>query len=357
MIVSKLTLRNFRNYDHVELEFSPKLNVIVGDNAEGKTNIVEAIYYLSLARSFRTSEINDLIKERRQFATIEAVVDNLTTRKEIVALMTSSSKKVSCNGKQVRRISDLSKLINVIVFEPKDALMFHDSPLVRRNYLDINLSKKSPVYLENLIEFEKLLKERNSILKGEEIDKIHLDVVTKKLIEVEEQIVRYRLAYISEINKILSKIVKAIKGDDDEAILNYNPFIRMDEQFSQACARAYARNLESDIKHKATQIGIHREDFSLSLNGKDIATHGSQGENRLVVIALKLAPYFLIEDEGEKPIVVLDDALSELDYIHRQRLIRFVAKMNQVFITATELNVSNATIFVVNHQNITRRNT
>ena len=163
MIVSKLTLRNFRNYDHVELEFSPKLNVIVGDNAEGKTNIVEAIYYLSLARSFRTSEINDLIKERRQFATIEAVVDNLTTRKEIVALMTSSSKKVSCNGKQVRRISDLSKLINVIVFEPKDALMFHDSPLVRRNYLDINLSKKSPVYLENLIEFEKLLKEQEHL--------------------------------------------------------------------------------------------------------------------------------------------------------------------------------------------------
>ena len=131
----------------------------------------------------------------------------------------------------------------------------------------------------------------------------------------------------------------------------------MDEKFSQACARAYEKNLESDIKHKATQIGIHREDFSLSLNGKDIATHGSQGENRLVVIALKLAPYFLIEDEAEKPIVVLDDALSELDYIHRQRLIKFVAKMNQVFITATELNVSNATIFVVNHQNITRRNT
>ena len=356
MIVSKLTLRNFRNYDHVELEFSPKLNVITGDNAEGKTNIVEAIYYLSLARSFRTSEINDLIKERRQFATIEAVVDNLTTQKEIVALMTSSSKKVSCNGKQVRRISDLSKLINVIVFQPKDALMFQDSPLVRRNYLDINLSKKSPVYLENLIEFEKLLKERNSILKGEEIDKIHLDVVTKKLIEVEEQIVRYRLAYIAEVNKILSKILKAVKGDDDVAELNYNPFIRMDEKFSQACARAYGMNLESDIKHKVTQIGIHREDFSLNLNGKDIATHGSQGENRLVVIALKLAPYFLIEDEGEKPIVVLDDALSELDYTHRQRLLKFVAKMSQVFITATELKVSNATTYVVNNKNITRRN-
>ena len=357
MIVSKLTLRNFRNYDYIDLDFSPKLNVIVGNNAEGKTNIVEAIYYLSLARSFRTSEINDLIKERRQFATIEARVENLPTSKQIVALLTPSSKKISLNGKQVRRISDLAKLVNVIVFEPKDALMFHDSPLVRRNFLDINLSKKSPVYLESLIEFEKLLKERNSILKQEEIDKIHLDVVTKKLIEVEEQIVRYRLAYISELNNVLSKIVKSIKGDDDEAILNYNPFIRMDEKFSQACARAYKNNLESDIKHKATQIGIHREDFSLNLNGKDIATHGSQGENRLVVIALKLAPYFLIEDESDKPIVVLDDALSELDYVHRQRLLKFVSKMGQVFITATELNVSNATIYVVNNKNITRRNT
>lgn len=356
MIVTKLILRNFRNYDHLEISFSPKLNVIVGDNAEGKTNLVEAIHFLSLARSFRTSEITDLIKERCQFATIEAVVDNHSTTKEITALLTSSSRKITCNGKQVRRISDLSKLVNVLVFEPKDALMFHDSPLVRRNFLDINLSKKSPMYLEHLVVFEHLLKERNTILKEEEIDRIHLGVVTKKLIEVQEKIIQYRQTYIAEINKVLSKIIKAVKDEHDTAEVIYNPFIRMDKNFSRVCASAYEKSLDSDIKHKATQIGIHREDFSFNLNGKDLASHGSQGENRLSVIALKLCPYFLIEDEGEKPIVVLDDVLSELDQPHRQKLIKFVSGLEQVFITATELKLSNASIYCVNKQNITRRN-
>ena len=158
MIVKNLILRNFRNYDYAKVDFDPKLNVIVGENAAGKTNLVEAIYFLSLARSFRTSETSDLIKNKRQFSQIEARVEQDTINKDIVALMTSSSKKFVCNDKPIRKLSDLSKLINVIVFEPKDTLMFSDSPLVRRNYLDINLSKKSPIYLENLMVFEKLLR-------------------------------------------------------------------------------------------------------------------------------------------------------------------------------------------------------
>ena len=188
MIVKNLVLRNFRNYDYAKVEFDPKLNVIVGENGAGKTNLVEAIYFLSLARSFRTSETSDLIKNNRQFSEIEATVEQDTIKKDIVALMTSSSKKFSCNGKGIRKLSDLSQLINVIIFEPKDTLMFKDSPLVRRNFLDINLSKKSPVYLENLMVFEKLLKERNAILKGETIDDVQLNVVTEQMIDVEETI-------------------------------------------------------------------------------------------------------------------------------------------------------------------------
>jgi len=356
MVVEKLVLRNFRNYDHLEIEFSPKLNVIVGDNAEGKTNIVEAIYFLSLARSFRTSEINDLIKERRQFATIEARVGNDTTKQDIVALMTPNKKKISCNGKQIRKISDLSKLINVLIFEPKNSLMFHDSPLVRRNFLDINLSKKSPVYLDTLMVFERLLKERNAILKQDQIDMTQLNVVTEKLIEVQETIVRYREGYINEINRVISKIFVSLYGETKTANVIYTPFIKINDDFAYTCAQAYKKSLDSDIRHKMTQIGIHREDFILELDGQDIATHGSQGENRIAVIALKLAPYFLIEEREKKPIVVLDDVMSELDFPHRQRLIKFVSKMEQVFITATELKLTNASIYEVSKHNITRRN-
>ena len=357
MFVQKLILRNFRNYDYLDLELDPKLNIIVGDNGAGKTNIVEAIQFLSLARSFRTQETTDLIKEKRQFATIEARVVESTTHKDIVAILTPTSKKISCNNKQIKRISELAELVNVIVFEPKDALMFSDSPLVRRNFLDVNLSKKSSIYLSKLMIYERLLKERNKILKLEKIDTVQLDVVTKRIIEVSEDIIRYRSLYISEINRVLSKIVSQIKGDEEKASIEYHPFVKCDEHFVENATRAYERALEGDIKRKITSVGIHREDYTMVLNGKDVSAFGSQGENRIAVIALKLAPYFLIEDKEKRPIVVLDDVMSELDNEHKNRLIAFVRKFEQVFITSTSTNVKNASIYEVDkNQKITRRN-
>ena len=356
MIVSRLILRNFRNYERLEVSFDPKINVIIGDNAAGKTNIVEAIHFLSLARSFRTSETSELIKNERQFASIEARVVEDTIRKDIVAILTPSSKKITCNKKPIKKISELSSLINVIVFEPKDALMFHDSPLVRRNFLDINLSKKSPIYLENLMSFDKLLKERNALLKEENIDQTQLNVVTTQLVTVQEVLCKYRQAYVNEINAILGKIIKSIKGSGQEVHLEYYPFVKVDSDFVKNATRAYAKGLDSDIRHKITQIGIHREDMKMFLNDKDISTHGSQGENRLAVIALKLCPFFLIEDKDKKPIVVLDDVMSELDKTHQDRLMKFLEKLEQVFITSTKVNVKNASIYEVKKANISRRN-
>lgn len=356
MIVTKLVLRNFRNYDWLDAKFEKGINFIIGENAAGKTNVVEAIHFLSLARSFRTSKNTDLIKERRQFATIEARVEEDTTHKDIVAILTPSHKKISCNGNPIKRISDLSDLINVIVFEPKDSLMFNDSPLVRRNFLDVNLSKKSKGYLESLMMFEKLLNERNAILKNENIDMVQLKVVTEQLIDVQESIVKYRQLFVGEINKLLSKIIAALKGDDEEAHLIYEPFVKFEKNYKQVASRAYDKGLESDIKHKMTQIGIHREDIKMILNGNDVSTYGSQGENRISVIALKLAPYFLIDDKDKKPIVVLDDVMSELDQEHKTRLIKFLRKFEQVFITSTNTNVSNTSVYEVKKHTITRRN-
>ena len=357
MFVQRLVLRNFRNYDHLDLSFDPKLNIIVGDNGAGKTNIVEAIQFLSLARSFRTQESTDLIKEKRQFATIEARVVEGSTPKDIVAILTPTSKKISCNGKQIKRISELSELVNVIVFEPKDALMFSDSPLVRRNFLDINLSKKSQIYLSKLMIYERLLKERNKILKGENIDETQLSVVTEEIIDVSEDIIRYRALYISEVNRVLSKIITAIKGVDEKAVIEYRPFIKCDEHFKENATRAYERALLTDKKNKVTSIGIHREDYTMMLNDKDISSFGSQGENRIAVIALKLSSFFLIEEKDKRPIIVLDDVMSELDEEHKDRLIAFLRKFEQIFITSTSTNVKNASIYEVDKtQKITRRN-
>lgn len=356
MIVSRLVLRNFRNYSYVDVDFEKGLNIIVGENAEGKTNIVEAIHFLSLARSFRTSETLDLIKKTCQFATIEAWVEEDTTRKNIVAIMTPSGKKITCNNNQVKKISELSNLINVLVYEPKDTRMFMDSPLVRRNYLDVNLSKTSLIYLDQLMRFEKILKERNGILKGESIDELQLKVITEQLIDVEEQIVRMRSEYIDRVNQILSKVIASLSGVNDKAEVIYEPFVKCDDNFITNATKLYEKSLESDIKHKVTQNGIHREDMKMLLNGKDISSYGSTGENKIAVIALKLCPYFLIGERSKRPIIVLDDVMSELDKEHRSRLIKFLSKFEQVFITTTATNVKNASIYEVKKHKITRRN-
>lgn len=356
MYISHLKLKNFRNHETLELSPSPKLNIIIGDNAEGKTNIVEAIHFLSLARSFRTYQNADLILKGRDFALIEARVEQESTKREIRAILTDSSKKITCEGKSVKKISELSSLINVIVFQPKDVLMFNDSPNVRRNYLDVNISKKSPIYLDALMRYEKLLKERNVILKNDEPDMVQLDVITSEIIEVSETIINYRAAYVREINKLLSKIITQLKGEKEKAELIYHPFLLIDKSFKEKAEKAYKKSLNRDIKMKATQIGVHREDITMMLNDKDISTHGSQGENRIVVIALKLCPYFLIEDRDLKPIIVLDDVMSELDKDHQKRLISFVEKLEQVFITAVNTDIKNASIFEVKKHTLIRRN-
>ena len=355
MIISKLSLRNFRNYAALDVEFSPGLNFIVGDNAEGKTNIVEAINFLSIARSWRTSDNRELIKTGAEFAAIKANVDKSNSSTEINAILTSNNKKFLVDKKPVKKLSDLSKLVNVITFKPKDALMFIDSPKVRRNFLDINLSKKSPLYLENLIRYEKLLEERNKILKSNNIDKIQLDIVTLEMIKLSEIIVKYRYSYVNDINHVLSKIVSQLKGENEKAFISYTPYVSGAGDFIEVAKRAYEVALDRDIKSKSTNIGIHREDIQMMLNDKDISSYGSQGENRLAVIALKLAPYFLIEDRNLKPIIVLDDVLSELDPENKERLIGFIRKFEQVFVTSTRINIKNASILEVKNHKVTRR--
>ncbi|MCQ3034867.1 MAG: DNA replication/repair protein RecF [Bacilli bacterium] len=356
MIIESLKLRNFRNYKELELSFDPKLNIIVGDNAEGKTNIVEAIHFLSLARSFRTNETADLISKGAQYATIEAKVGDLPIKKNIVAQLSSSGKKIICNNKALRKISDLTDLVNVIVFEPKDALMFNDSPSVRRDFLDINLSKRSHRYLEALITHDKLLKERNKILKFDNPDLNQIEVVTKQMVKASEIIVTERVNYINEINSLITKIIHAIKGEDEKARIEYHPFIEPGLDFSTRAYNAYADKRDEDLKRKMTSIGIHREDFKMIVNNQDVSVYGSQGENRISVIALKLSPYFLIDEKEKRPIIVLDDVMSELDKTHQERLLGFLRKLGQVFITSTKTNATNASIYEVKNHIVKRRN-
>lgn len=343
MIVRSISLKDFRNHSHKQLEFGEGINVITGPNTAGKTNIVEAIYYLSLARSFRGVDDEDLISYHKDFAEIDSIVYEGQLKRRIHILITKKGRSVLVNGKKVSKLSDLSKCVNVLLFEPKDVMLFKGSPKERRNFLDINLSKQFPIYLEYISRYEKALKQRNDILKSGKVDPKLLEVSTELLVKYAGPIINYRAMFVKDINDILIKITRALTGVANKIEITYRPFVAMTSDYQNVALEAFNRSLESDLRYKATSIGIHREDISVSLNGKDIATFGSQGENRMTALALKLAPYFLVKEKEKKPIVVLDDVMSELDKKHRELLITFLRKFEQVFITDTKLEIDGVT--------------
>ena len=348
MFVKRIALRSFRNHTKDAFEFNPGINVITGPNASGKTNIVEAIYYLSLARSFRGAEEEELVYHGDDYAEIEADIVEGKIKRNIRILMTKKGRQILVKGKKVSRLSELAKSVNVLLFEPKDVMLFRGSPKERRDFLDINLSKRYPTYLEYISRYEKVLRQRNEILKGDNPDKKLLDSLTELLVKYSGPIVEYRTKYVKDINDILIKISRALGGAKGNTEIIYKPFIPFTAKFADEALKAFNRSLDGDLKHKATSIGVHREDFSVSLNGKEIGAYGSQGENRMIALALKIAPYFLIDDKDKKPIIVLDDVMSEFDSDHQKKLIEFLKKLDQVFITATELKIDGATHIELN---------
>ena len=347
MVIKSLTLKNFRNHPYSTFEFSEGLNLITGPNAAGKTNIAEAIYYLSLARSFRGVDDIDLIQKGKERSEILAVVSEGELDRKIHVVFDKQGRRVLINGKPIQKIAELAKCMNVVIFEPKDVMLFKGSPKEGRNFLDINLAKKCTPYFDLKSRYDKVLKERNEVLKSNKIDPVLLEATTEMLVKLSDPIVNYRQIYVKDITDILNKITRALTGEDANVEVHYKPFVEPGADFQTRAKDAFKRAEESDFKQKATTIGIHREDFSISLNGRDIALFGSQGENRMVALALKISPYFLIEDRDKRPIVVLDDVMSELDKTHRQKLIKFLKKMKQVFITATSLEVEGASQYPI----------
>lgn len=360
MIVENLSLKQFRNYENIKVEFSKGLNFIVGNNGTGKTNLVEAIYYLSFARSFRTNNFRDLIRQSQDFALIDACAKIDDEQKQIKMIITNEGQNISCNKVEIKKLSDLANLLNVIVFEPKDVGIFQTSPKIRRNFLNMQISKLSSKYLEVYSRVSKLLKERNAILKTNNPNLDHLEIVTDQLVKESYEVCLKRKEFLLKLEPLINKTLTVISGKERHITLKYEAYVQFEnkEQYLANAKKAFKDNLESDLKYKVTTIGVHHEDFSTYLNGALISNFGSQGEKRLTAIALKLAPYFVIDDKEKRPIVVLDDVLSELDQTHQDNLIRLLEKFNQVFITGTNIDEKyQATIYDVADGNILRRNT
>ena len=334
MIVKELELHNLRNYEYLKVNFNKGINYIYGENASGKTNILEAIYFLSLTRSFRTSEIEELIKKDASFARILAKIDAQNVSKTLEISFNKSGKKILVNGKKVLKISELNSLINVISFIPKNTNLLKDAPKERRKFLNIYLSKFSNNYLKTLSVYEKVLKERNDAFKAYKINPTLIDILTNQLISLNKEIYLYRKKFVNEINKYLADVFKEVSLTNEKLKMEYESFLNnQNENIENFLKNEFENIKEEEFKRKQTLIGIHKDDFKIYIDEKDVSLYGSQGENRISIISLILSLYFL--NKEEKPIIVLDDVISELDEKHEENLLKYLENFNQVFITNT----------------------
>ncbi len=356
MIIEKIKLTNFRNYKSLALSFEKGINIFYGSNGSGKTNLAEAIYFLSLTKSFRTSNDLDLInKESNEFAIINSYIEKGRNFKKIDIYVSKNGKKISVDDKNINKISLLSQEVNVIYFLPRDVNLFKESPKVRRNFFNIALSKQYSEYLNLLNDYEKVLKMRNDVLKEEKPNLTLLDVYVDQLISYSIKIYQYRKEYFDKLNIFLPEIYKKISLKKSSIKLVYLPFIDDFKNFKDIAKKKYKEALENDLKMKRTTIGVHLEDFFILLDGKNITLYGSQGENRMAVLSLKLVPYFLINEKENKPIVILDDVLSELDENNKMNLLNFLKAFEQVFITSTnKIFKENITNYLVLNNNVSK---
>ncbi len=353
MYLQKLQLTNFRNYEKLELEFSKNVNVFVGDNAHGKTNILESIYLSSITKSYRTSKDTECINFVADFFrnTHTYIQDNDSKIEVEVYLENTNKKQIKENGVKINKYSDFIGTIPLVLFSPDNMDIVKGSPKNRRKFLDILISQLSRSYVICLQEYNKLLTLKNNLLKQNksEVDLTYLDILDEKLAEKIESIVSYRFKYVDTVEKCAAKIQKSLSKDEENLKLKYvSEFLGKNRQ---EIIKILANSRENDFIRKTSNKGIGHDDILVLVNDKEVAVYGSQGQNRTALLSMKLAEFEILKEEKENvPIILLDDVFSELDRQRINFLIDYVAKY-QVFITTTEIDsidsIENKQIFKI----------
>lgn len=350
MKIHQLTLKNFRNYEQLELLFKEGANVFVGQNGQGKTNVLEAISLFSVGRSFRTVRDLDMVAFGQDAATVSAIVENLHGRYTIDMKLGKSIKKaVKINSVPIEKLQDLFGVLNIVVFSPDDLKLVKDGPKERRLFLDREISQLKPRYYRILSEYYKVLNQRNTLLK-QEVDEVLLEIYTQQIAKSGFQIHKMREEFIEHIREFAQEIHSKISSKKEVLEIAYEPnvyAISEEEYF-----RYLMDGKEHDLIRKHSTRGIHKDDVALVINEMDIRHFGSQGQKRSAAISLKLSEIQMIyEDTGEYPIVLLDDIFSELDRSRQQMLLDYVTN-TQVFVTTAEKFLDDGTIYAVENGRI-----
>ena len=351
MIVEKLWLRHFRNYENEEVSFNPHMNMITGNNAQGKTNLLESLVYLSLTRSHRISEDSKLVMKEKEMAKIgcELVEDN-KTRLEIV--LHPGGKTLFINKQPLQRSSEFIGKLNVVLFSPDDLSLFYDAPRTRRRILDQEITKINKKYLYALNHYRELLKERNILLKSNRVDETYLDSLEEQMIQDEIIIIDERKKFINQINVVIQVYYQELAQEKNVVQIKYECCVDFNKDLENELKNLYQWNRKKDIESHVTGIGIHREDIQFMMNENEVIHVASQGQKRMLVLAFKLSLLQYIEQNtNRKPILLLDDVLSELDKKRQKKLLEMIQKEYQCFITTTEkpeeLEMNDYTEYVV----------
>jgi len=346
VFLSSLSLNNFRNYQSLALSFSQGLNVIYGKNAQGKTNLLEAVYFLSTGRSHRTSQDHEMIQEGTQGLSAKALISRKTGVLNLeLTYSLDTRKQLKINGIAERKIARLVGSLTAVFFSPDDLQLLKGPPSGRRRFLDIELSQVSQKYLHNLISYNKVLAQRNHVLKQIPHDFTMLSVLDQQLIEFGAQLMVSRIDAMKRLAPLAAHFHATIADHQEELRLHYQSF-GIDTYQKQNRGEVEAM-LEAQIRHKRadelrrqlTLVGPHRDDIIFTIANRDARFYASQGQQRTAVLALKLAEIeFMLQETGEHPILLLDDVSSELDPTRRHFLLKAVEDGIQTFITCTDLN-------------------
>jgi len=337
MYIKKIKLENFRNYDNLEVDFKKDFNLIYGNNAQGKTNILESIYIAAIGKSFQTSQDKELIKIGKEKAKVEIEFEK-GDREGKIAYEINDKKTFYINGIKQKRVSDIIGKLNIVLFYPDNINIIKGGPQERRKFLDIMISQLKPNYLHLLNRYKQTLEQRNSYLKQIKFDnkrKDMLEIWDERLAELSFQIYKYRNEYIKKMSKKIEEIHNKITncGQLQEKISI--KFITSGKNKSEFYNNL-VKNRENDIRKGYTSTGSHRDDFDILINNIKVNIYGSQGQQRTAVLTLKLTELNIIYEEiGEEPILLLDDFMSELDENRRNNLTTAIDN-NQVFITCTD---------------------
>ena len=336
MYVKKLKLINYRNYENLEIDLGKHVNVFMGDNAQGKTNILEAIYYCGFAKSHRTSKDKELINWNGDISFISVSVAKDRLDKKIdINILKDGKKVIRVNSIKINKIGELFGTFNVVMFSPEDLKIIKDSPGVRRKFIDMELCRLDSKYYYNLVQYNKVMNERNIVLKNKNLDLDMLDIYDLQLAKFGSYIIEKRLSYLESLNKYSEDIHKDITSGKEIIEFKYNSTIKNLNNIQDEFYETLIKNRKRDVDKGITSHGPHRDDFSVYINNVDTKSFGSQGQQRTAVLTMKFASLRIIKEiTGEYPVLLLDDVLSELDFNRKRYILKSINDI-QTIITCT----------------------